>query len=214
MSEPDSCIVILGASGHGRVIQAIAAARGLTVAGFYDDDAGSFRDSGRYLGTFAELLKQEDTVPGILGIGDNRVRREVVERMGNLPYTGLVHPSVVVAADVEIGEGTVVMAGAIINPGCRIGRHCVINTGAILEHDSVMADFSSLGPRAVVGGGVQIGEESFIGIGATVSHGLSIGTASLVGAGAVVVRNLPERVVAMGVPASVRRAREPGERYL
>lgn len=214
MPEPKENLSILGASGHGRVIKDIAECLGVRVCGFYDDDPNRSSLGAAYLGSMADYRELSERGACLLGIGDNRVRREVVERLESLPYTRLVHPSAIVAADVEIGEGTVVMAGAIINPGCRIGRHCVINTGAILEHDSVMADFSSLGPRTVVGGGVQIGEESFIGIGATVSHGLRIGGASLVGAGAVVVRNLPERVVAMGVPASVRRAREPGERYL
>lgn len=40
----------------------------------------------------------------------------------------LVHPSAVVAEDIQLGTGTVVAAGAVINPGARIGKGCIINT--------------------------------------------------------------------------------------
>lgn len=213
-SDSDFLISILGASGHGRVIRDIAERLGAGVRGFYDDDSGRSVLGPEYLGSVCDYLGAIDRGGCILGLGDNRTRREVAERCGGLRYATLIHPAAVVAADAEIGEGTVVMAGAIINPGSRIGRHCVINTGAILEHDCVMGDFSSLGPRAVVGGGVRIGEESFIGIGATIMHGLAIGEQTLVGAGTVVVKSLPDRVVAVGVPARVIRERVPGERYL
>ena len=45
-------------------------------------------------------------------------------------------------------------------------------------------------------------------------HEVTIGADTVVGAGAVVLGDLPDRVVAFGVPARVVRDREPGEPYL
>lgn len=144
----------------------------------------------------------------VLGIGSNAVRRRVVELMGErapaVKATSAVHPSATIGRDVEIGDGTVVMAGAIINPSCRIGRACVINTGASLDHDSRMASFASLAPGAVVGGGCDIGEEAWVGIGATVVQQICIGARATVGAGSTVLHDVEPDVVVIGTPARVR----------
>jgi acetyltransferase-like isoleucine patch superfamily enzyme len=52
---------------------------------------------------------------------------------------------------------------------------------------------------------VRVGELAWIGVGATVSDGRAIGKRALIGAGAVVVRDIPDDVVAYGVPARVIR---------
>jgi acetyltransferase-like isoleucine patch superfamily enzyme len=53
-----------------------------------------------------------------------------------------------------------------------------------------------------------------VGIGAVVRHGVRIGEWSVIGAGAVVLEDVPELVVAWGVPSRVVRARKRGDRYL
>lgn len=65
----------------------------------------------------------------IIAIGNNKIRRNIAEKY-SLDYISLIHPNAVIANDVQIGAGTVVMAGAIINSGTIIGRHCIINSGA------------------------------------------------------------------------------------
>ena len=77
-----------------------------------------------------------------------------------------------------------------------------------------MAAGSSLGPGALTGGTVSIGRATAVAMGAVVRHGLTIGDDSVLGAGAVLTHSLPDRVVAWGSPAEVKRARQPGDRYL
>ena len=121
-----------------------------------------------------------------MGIGDNSTRAKVADRFTAYSFGKAIHPSAIIGREVEIGEGTVIMAGAIINPGCRIGRHCVVNTGASLDHDSVMEDFSHMAPGVHTGGNCRIGKYAFIGIGATLVQGVVLGEGVFIKAGEVV----------------------------
>jgi len=217
-------LAIIGASGHGLVVADVVRCAGrLQVVGFLD--------SGKPVGVgpaglpilgpgeaVAELAKRHGFMACLVAVGHNEIRRRCVAmlcaKMPELRFATAIHPAATVAADVEIGEGTVVMAGAVINPGCRIGRHCIVNTGACLDHESTMGDFSSLAPGVVTGGNVLIGEGAAIGLGASIIHGISIGRETVIGAGAVVVKDIPANVVAMGVPTRVTRKRQSGEKYL
>jgi acetyltransferase EpsM len=135
----------------------------------------------------------------IVAIGDNRKRKKVVT-MINAIYLNAIHPKSIISRHSQILEGTVVMAGAIINSNTKIGKHCIINTGAIVEHDCVIDDFVHISPNASIAGNVTIGEGTHIGIGATVIQGITIGKWAIVGAGAVIIANVPDQVVVVGVP--------------
>lgn len=119
----------------------------------------------------------------------------------NLPV--LIHNRAVVSSYVTIDEGTCVMAGAVINAGAKIGANCIVNTNSVVEHDCILGDNVQISPSAALAGGVKIGANSFIGIGSSIIQGVDIGRDVIVGAGAVVVDDLPDNVVALGVPARV-----------
>jgi acetyltransferase EpsM len=102
-----------------------------------------------------------------------------------------------------LGEGTVVFPGGIVNTGARLGRHVLVNTRAIVEHDCVLEDGASVGPGVAMGGRVTIGRGAFVGAGAVIAPRISIGAGTIVGAGAVVVKDLPDLVLAYGVPARI-----------
>jgi len=217
-------IVIIGSSGHAKVVIDIVEKEGkYKIAGFLD----KFRDVGKMICGYRVLGKEEDLPRlvaeyklsgGIVAIGDNFIRSTVVAKIrGICPefvFAVAIHPQAIVANDVSIGEGTVVMAGAIINPCCSIGKHCILNTVSCLDHDSIMEDFSSLAPRATTGGNVKIGKFTAISIGATVIHGLHIGEHTVIGAGSTVLTNIDSYKVAYGTPAKEIRDRKAGDKYL
>lgn len=58
--------------------------------------------------------------------------------------------------------------------------------------------------------GIALGENVWLGTGVKVLDGVRIGSDVVVGAGAVVAEDLPDRVVAAGVPARVVRSRDEG----
>jgi acetyltransferase-like isoleucine patch superfamily enzyme len=82
----------------------------------------------------------------------------------------------------------------------------VINTAAVVEHDTIVEEFAFIAPHATIAGGARVGRLSLIGIGAVVLPGVNVGSETIVGAGAVVTRDLPDGVVASGVPARIRHS--------
>lgn len=217
-------ILVYGASDHGKYTIDIVERDGrYHVAGVIDDraDLGSEIYGYRVLGSGDDLpaiVEREGVVGGLIAVGDNFVRHRIVEKVRrSVPrfrFVSAIHPDATIGREVVIGEGSVMMAGAIVNGSSSVGAHCFIATNASLDHDSVMGDFASLSPNATTGGRVSIGPFSTVSIGATVKHGVSIGEHTVIGAGATVLKDIPPRVVAYGSPCQVVRSREPGDRYL
>jgi sugar O-acyltransferase (sialic acid O-acetyltransferase NeuD family) len=217
-------IVILGTSGHAKVIIDIVEQEGrYNIAGLVDRFC---REGERILNypvlgqdeDLPLLLKRYNIRGAIVAIGDNFLRATVAARVAEacpgLRFVSTIHPRASVASDVRIGAGTVVMAGVSVNPSCIIGNHCILNTNASVDHDSSMADFSSIAPGATTGGGCRIGEYSAVGIGAVMVHNITIGAHTIIGAGATVLKDIDPFAVAYGSPAKIIRNRKPGEQYL
>ena len=143
-------------------------------------------------------------------VGDNGVRRILAEKTEALGFKAatLVHPSVEIPRTVEVGAGTIVLAGCVLTTHIRLGRHVVLNPGCTVSHDSVIEDYAALSPGVHIAGNVVVGSGAFLGTGATTVHGkpgepLVIGSDTVVGAGACVTGSLASSVLAVGVPARV-----------
>lgn len=195
-------LLIIGASGHGKVVADIARLNGYDSIAFLDDDALRTKCGGYpVIGKSGDCLRLDGEV--VVAIGNARIRQTIQEKAAaagrQLPV--LIHPAATIAEDVSLGKGTVVMAGAVINPGARIGRGCIINTCASVDHDCVVEDYVHISVGANLAGTVTVGERTWIGIGAVISNNLSVAEDCMIGAGAVVVDNLRESGTYVGVPA-------------
>ncbi len=218
-------ILLFGASGHAKVILDIVRKQdryspvGVIIAAW--DGAPATLLGLPVLGTdraIGTIVQEHGVETGLVAAGDNFVRERIVNAVRaavpHFSFASAIHPSAQLGEDVTVADGTVVMAGAVINSGTRIGRFCIVNSSASLDHDNCLEDFASVGPGVVTGGNVTIGRAAAVGIGAHISHGVQIGEDTVVGAGAVVLKPVPGKCVAYGVPARVARRREPGEPYL
>ena len=193
--------MLIGGSGHAKVIIDCIRASGGEVAGILDD---GLPVGTRVLGV-PVLGKSSDyeaylSHKFLIAIGNNGVRRRIAEKM-NVRWGRVIHPTAVVSDYASVGEGTVVMPGAVINAGAVVGNHCIINSGAVVEHDNRLGDYVHISPKAALGGTVTLGEETHVGIGACVRNNISICGGCVVGAGAAVVKNITEPGVYAGVPA-------------
>ena len=204
-------LVVLGAGGHARVAADAARAAGIAVAGFLAPDRAASERVGDWplLGG-DEKLSQPDFVAShafVVGIGAAPLRRSRSLALRGLgaEIASVVHPQATLAPGVELGEGSVVFAGAVVNTGSRIGAFCIVNTGASVDHDAELDDGVQVGPGAVLAGAVTCGEDAFIGSGAVLLPGLRIGARAVVGAGAVVTRDVPDGVTVIGNPARAPR---------
>ena len=194
-------LIIIGAGGHGKVILDSAIKAGFDVAGFLDDVPVKKDILGySYLGSVSDIDKFAATHLFVCAIGANLIRKNI-DTTKEIEWATIIHPAAHIGLNVEIGNGTVVMAGTVINASARIGRHCIINTSAVVEHDCVVSDYTHISPNATLCGGTHVGEETWIGAGVTIKAGVSVCEGVIVGAGAVVVKDITEKGTYIGVPA-------------
>jgi sugar O-acyltransferase (sialic acid O-acetyltransferase NeuD family) len=200
-------LLIIGASGHGKVVADIALKMNKwhTIA-FLDDDENIKSSLGlEVIGTSDDVFTHIEEYEIFVGVGNNTTRQKIHETLetvgASIPI--LIHPDAVIANQVHIGIGTAVMAGAVVNCCTKIGKSCIINTGSTIDHDNSIEDFVHVSPGANLAGTVKVGKGSWLGIGSVVSNNISITNGCKVGAGSVVVRDITEPGVYVGVP--VRR---------
>jgi len=197
-------LIIIGASGHGKVVAEIARLCGYKEIIFLDNDSSIHSCSG-YPVLGADNLVSQLSGDVFVAVGNAEIRKRLMEREHGRRFPALIHPSAVVSNSVEIGEGTVVMAGAVINPEAKIGRGCIINTGSSVDHDCVVSDYVHVSVGAHLSGTVKVGERTWVGAGVTINNNISICEGCMIGAGAVVVRDITESGTYIGVPAKKRK---------
>lgn len=199
-------IVLIGDSGHAKVIKDIILANGDYILGILDDKyTDVFKEDKIIKGpiTYLHELLVDEQVKVIIAIGNNRIRQQIVSRI-NIPidrYISCIHPSAIVSPSAIIEKGTVVMPGAIVNADASIGMHSIINSNAIVEHDCLVENYVHISPASIVTGGVKIAVGVHLGASSSVIPLIEIGNWTIVGAGAVVVKNLPANCTAVGAPA-------------
>ncbi|WP_419881724.1 acetyltransferase [Peribacillus sp. B-H-3] len=200
-------LLIIGASGHGKVVADIALKMNIwQCVAFLDDEENIKSSMGiEVIGSSDKVFEHIEEYQIFVGIGNNASRQRIhkmLETVGaSIPV--LIHPNAVVGEQVEIGIGTTVMAGAIINCCTKIGKGCIINTGSTIDHDNCIEDFVHISPGAHLAGTVKVGQGSWLGIGSVISNNIKITNGCKVGAGSVVVKDITEPGVYVGVP--VRR---------
>lgn len=198
-------LIIIGASGHGKVIADIARLNGYTNIAFLDDDI-SKRECNSYpiLGITSTVNKYPKS-DFIVAIGNAPIREKLQKSLIELRLNivTLIHPSASIAEKVTIGRGSIVVAGAVINPNTIIGDGCIINTCASVDHDCKIGDFVHVSVGAHIAGTVEVGTRTWIGAGATVNNNLCIAGDCIIGAGAVVVKDIKNKGVYIGVPSKM-----------
>lgn len=140
----------------------------------------------------------------VCGLGTtHRSRFTAQAESAGCRFATVVHPMARVSRTSELGAGSILHPGALLGSHTRLGSHVCVNRGATVGHHTVIGDFTTVSPGANVAGSCQVGKAVYIGIGATLIDHVTIGAHCVVGAGAVVTKGVPERSLAVGVPARV-----------
>lgn len=191
-------LVIIGASGHGKVVADIAVLNGYKDIEFVDDDEGIKECAG-----YPVVGKSTEAPEGevFVAVGNPETRKRLMELYSDRMQPVLIHPKSIVAEDMEIGSGTVVMAGAVINPGVTIGQGVIVNTSSSIDHDCIVGNYSHISVGAHLCGTVKVDDNVWVGAGVTIINNVNICGACTIGAGAVVIKDITESGTYVGVPA-------------
>jgi len=212
-------VVGLGAGGHAKVVIEILQINGeYEVIGLLDPNSSLWKT--KVLGV--PVLGDDNLIPelydqglryafiGLGTVGNSRPRRQLYQkaRQHKLEIARAVHPQAWISPSAQVGYGPTIMAGAAINADVRLGDNVIVNTGAIVEHDCIIKDHVHIATGAHLAGAVHVGEGAHIGLGASVLQGVQIGNNAIVGSGAVVVKNVPDDVTVVGIPARILQHKE------
>lgn len=196
-------LIIIGASGHGKVAADIAAKNGYTKISFLDDNTSVKVCAGYPVTGSTEDVEKYADSDFFVAVGNAEIRFRIQTELNRkgLQIATLIHPNAVLAPDVQVGAGTVIMAGTVVNPGTVIGEGCIINTGATVDHDNVIGKYVHISVGSHTAGTVCIGDGTWLGAGAVVSNNVRVCGNCMIGAGSVVVKNIEEAGTYVGVPA-------------
>lgn len=207
-------VVIVGAGGFAREVLEIFKEQNKVsttwnILGFIDENEevrGKVINGYPVLGRLDWLRKHNSNELGcVIAIGTCEMRKQVVERLQEIGvnFYNAIHTSVIMSEFVELGEDVIICAGSILTVNIKIGDHIHIDTNCTIAHDTVMENYCRVNPGVIINGNNRLGEGVYVGAGATFVQDISIGSWSTIGAGAVVIKDIPEKVVAVGVPARV-----------
>jgi UDP-perosamine 4-acetyltransferase len=211
-------VLVLGADPQARIIpDIIGSIEDLELIGFVEWGEGKkfligdAADFPVFNGTqFPEEIKSKlGSFKVIIATSRMEKRRELIRQVKDIPFPPLsiIHPSAIISKSASIGKGCLIAPGVIIGPGVSIGDHTILNSAVTIDHETVIQENVIMGAGVHLPGYVKVLSDTFIGIGSCCVNGVTIGRNCLIGAGSVVTKDIPDNVLAAGVPAKEIRKR-------
>jgi UDP-perosamine 4-acetyltransferase len=199
-------VIVMGASGHAKVIIEILRERDVEIACCVARVDAPPRCLGIPVLCGDEALQQLHDVGhrrAVVAVGDNRVRARLADHLRQLGFTlvSAVSQHATLSPSATVGEGVAIMAGVVVNADTQIADLAIINTGATVDHDCHIGRSVHVAPQCALAGNVAVGEHTLVGIGARIIPGITIGRDVTIGAGAVVTADVPDGLTVVGVPA-------------
>lgn len=209
-------LLIIGAGGHANVVGETA-----KLTGIFEEisliEINNLNNKDKHLYSNFKVIGNFDQINQrnikdkfshvIVGIGDCQKRKEIMDLLSKMSFniTSIIHPNAYISTSASIGNGSVIMANSVIQTNSKIGNGCIVNTSSNIDHDCIIEDFVHISPGANIAGNAYVGECTWVGIGASIIQGLTIGENVIIGAGSAVIKSIPNNVVAVGIPAKIKK---------
>lgn len=161
-----------------------------------------------------EQYYSPEEVQLLLAVGYNRMNQtkkklyDLYSKKG-YRFTNYIHKSSIIASNLELGTGNIIMEGVVLGRNCHLGDGNLIWSGSIVSHDNILGSFNNIGPGTVFAGKCVIGDRNFFGVNSSVINGLSIGNGNLIGAGACVTSDLKNELVYLPHKGFVLEGKKP-----
>lgn len=180
-------LLIYAASEFGRVVRHLAEDCGYSFAGFIDDWKTGPEILGPWASVRATYRPTDYAISMAIGYRHLRERWALYQALlaDGYDFPRLIHPRAITHRSAQLGNGTIAMAGAVVDVDVLIGDLCVLWPGAVVSHDSRVADNCFLSPNATTCGATSIGAGSFIGAGAVIADHTVVPPGSFCKAGSV-----------------------------
>tara|TARA_B100001094_G_scaffold330579_1_gene396110 strand:- start:350 stop:961 length:612 start_codon:yes stop_codon:yes gene_type:complete len=198
-------LLLIGSGGHASAcIDVIEAQNQFKIGGLIEKPGHKLISNCGYdiIGSDKDLKKlREKFKYALVSVGQLKspsTRIMLYELLKKYDYTSpkIISPYAYVSKHASVGEGSIVMHGAIVNANSVIGKNCIINNKALIEHDATVNNFCHISTGSIINGGVTVGQETFVGSGAITKQYISIGEKCIIGAGIFVKENIkPNRVI-------------------
>ena len=204
-------IVIIGASGFATevawLIEEINTYKlEWEILGFIDDN---FKNLPEYINGYKVLgdinyTKQlSDDIFLIVGIGNGKIRKKIVEKIKNRKFATLIHPNIKISSTNKIEEGTIICSGSILTVNINIKRHCIINLDCTIGHSATLEEYVTAVPSTNISGNVNVKKYTTLGTGVKIIQGITIGENVMVGAGTIIIKNVEDNCTVVGNPGRV-----------
>ncbi len=205
-------IIIIGAGGHAaelyeyiRVINKINPT--FNIKGLIDDDKNNhnhYAYNHDYLGEIKNHEIRED-VYYLMGIANLKFRKEIVTNFleKGAKFTGLIHPTAIIASTAIIDETVIISHNASVGPMAKIGAFSMLNSRCTIGHDSVIGEYNFISPQVAISGNTKIGNGNLLGTNSATIPGVKIGNNNKIGAGAIVIFDVPSDVTVVGNKARI-----------
>lgn len=209
--------IIWGSAGHAKVLNSIILQQNGEVVALFDnhpDSVTAIDGVALYIGEagFKEWLAKTPNPQDYFGLvaiggprGSDRLKIKHMFEKHKIKTPNIIHPQASVCENVKLGVGTQILAQAIVSADAVLGDSCIINHRASVDHECILGNGVHLAPSSTLCGCVELGDNVFVAAGATILPRIKVGANSIIGAGSLVTKDIPEGVVAYGVPAVIVR---------
>lgn len=188
-------LILIGGGGHAKsCIDVIEQEDEFEIVGVLDTKEKVGQKVCGYLikGTDAQIERfVEEGCSFLITIGQIKsaeLRIKIYNKLINLnaKIAKIISPLAYVSKHAQIGKGTIVMHGSIINTEAQVGENCIINSKSLIEHDAKIGSHCHISTGAIINGEAVVGECSFVGSNSTVVNCAKVSPNSFVKAGSLV----------------------------
>lgn len=194
-------LLLIGAGGHAEacidVIEYQKKYKIFGVLGLKEEKGKFIFSKYKVVGTDEDLAKLSKKIKhALITVGQIKsadIRLKIFNNLKKLKFNLPIikSPYSIVSRYSEIGEGTIIMHGAIVGPKVKIGKNCIINSNSLIEHGSIIGDNTHIATSVTINGNVKIGSNTFIGSKTAIKQKVIIGDNSIIEMGQVIFKNCP-----------------------